>query len=66
MLELILLLISLLGYGNISDFEGLTEDELQARIIAAEQGNNGEGRGDAGWDHPHNPDDNGNNNGNGQ
>ena len=57
MLELILLLISLLGYGEISDFEDLTEEELQARIIAAQQAHSDEGRNGYDWDHPHHPND---------
>lgn len=47
MAALIALLISLLGYGTPSDYDGYTEEQLNAEIAEAEAANAQDG---GGWD----------------
>lgn len=50
MTALITILISLLGYGSPSDYQGYTEDQLQQEIaIAEEQANLDGGGGSMDW-----------------
>ena len=52
MTNLIAILIALLGYGTPSDYEGYTEEQLQAEIEAAEaaQSESNNDDEDGGWD----------------
>ena len=49
MTALITILISLLGYGSPSDYDGYTEEQLQQEIAIAEAENNVDGGQEMEW-----------------